>query len=288
MLGDAAALPGIVYLSNQGDRRTAIENRESVRWDASCVTLPPDRRSMSDKDLKRVSRLTALLTLLQTKRVHTAPALAAKFGVSVRTIYRDMRALEAAGVPLLSTEGKGYELMESYRLPPLMFTETEANALLAAEQLAAAGADAALAEALGSAVAKVRAVLRHPVHAGVERLAGRMAVSPQFSTVPRSHLLPRLQQAITAYEVLRVQYRSRQANDKTERDVEPFALYYSREGAWLLVAWCRLRGDFRMFRLDGLERVTATGQHFVPHRQTLEKFLADRQKNFRPPDIPLS
>ncbi len=84
---------------------------------------------MNDSETKRLSRLVALLTLLQTKRLITAAELADRFAVSTRTIYRDMRALENAGVPILTHEGKGYGLLEGYRLPPLTFTEQEANAL---------------------------------------------------------------------------------------------------------------------------------------------------------------
>lgn len=70
---------------------------------------------MNENDTKRLSRLTAILTQLQTKRLLTAPVLANKFSVSVRTIYRDIRALEQAGVPILTEDGKGYSLMEGYR-----------------------------------------------------------------------------------------------------------------------------------------------------------------------------
>ena len=85
---------------------------------------------MSDNDTKRLSRLTAILMLLQTKRLSTASELASRFMVSNRTIYRDIKALEQAGVPILTEEGKGYLLMEGYRIPPVMFTESEANALI--------------------------------------------------------------------------------------------------------------------------------------------------------------
>ena len=90
---------------------------------------------MNDNDTKRLSRLTAILTQLQTKRLLTSTILAEKFNVSVRTIYRDIRALEQAGVPILTDEGKGYYLMEGYKIPPVMFTEKQANALILAEQL---------------------------------------------------------------------------------------------------------------------------------------------------------
>jgi predicted DNA-binding transcriptional regulator YafY len=90
---------------------------------------------MSD-DTKRLSLLTSILTQLQTKRLFlTATDLANKFSVSKRTIYRDIKALEQAGVPILIEEGKGYTIMDGYRIPPIMFTESEANALRTAEQL---------------------------------------------------------------------------------------------------------------------------------------------------------
>lgn len=84
---------------------------------------------------KRLSRLTAILTQLQTKRISTASELSSNFSVSNRTIYRDIKALEQAGVPILTEEGKGYCLMEGYRIPPVMFTDSEVNSLITAEKI---------------------------------------------------------------------------------------------------------------------------------------------------------
>ena len=83
---------------------------------------------MPRSDIKRLSRLTAILTRLQTKRLVTAVELAKRFSVSERTIYRDIRALEAAGVPICTEEGRGYSLVAGYRLPPVALSEREANA----------------------------------------------------------------------------------------------------------------------------------------------------------------
>ena len=88
---------------------------------------------MNDNDTKRLSRLVAILTQLQTRRLITSTKLAEKFGVSTRTIYRDLKALEQAGVPILTEDGKGYTLMEGYKIPPIMFSENQANALILAE-----------------------------------------------------------------------------------------------------------------------------------------------------------
>src|SRR5580698_9183823 len=99
---------------------------------------------MNDKHIKRLSRLTAILIQLQTKRLLTSTALAERFSVSIRTIYRDIKVLEQAGVPILTEEGKGYSLMEGYRIPPVMFTENEANALITVEQLVLKNRDSSL------------------------------------------------------------------------------------------------------------------------------------------------
>ena len=87
------------------------------------------------KDKPRLARLTAILTQLQSKRILTAREIAEKHDVSIRTVYRDIRTLESSGIPIITEEGKGYALMEGYNIPPVMFTEEEANALITAEQL---------------------------------------------------------------------------------------------------------------------------------------------------------
>ena len=103
----------------------------------------------------RLIRLTTLLTQLQAGRLITARSLADHHGVSLRTIYRDVRALEAAGVPVINVEGKGYSLLDGYRMPPVQFTEAEAGALITAEILLDRNKDASLARAYRSAVTKV-------------------------------------------------------------------------------------------------------------------------------------
>ena len=105
---------------------------------------------MKNDDLKRITRLTAIVTQLQSKRLTTASALAGKFAVILRTIYRDMKTLEQAGIPILTEEGKGYMLMEGFRLAPVMFTDEEANALITAEHLVQKSPDSSLHEAYGS------------------------------------------------------------------------------------------------------------------------------------------
>lgn len=243
---------------------------------------------MDNTDIKRISRLTAIITQLQTKRLLTATQLAQKFDVSIRTIYRDIRTLEQAGVPILTEDGKGYMLMDGFRVPPVMFTEAEANALITAEQLMLKSSDSSLRQEYASAIAKIRSVLRYSTKEKVEFLSQRIAVSPAIAEASLSNSLALIQSALTSFNVLEITYHSAQQHEKTNRQVEPFAFYYSLQESWLLIAFCRLRKDFRMFRLDRISKITILASVFEPHKLTLSEYLSEKQKNFTTPDTPLS
>jgi predicted DNA-binding transcriptional regulator YafY len=99
-----------------------------------------------DDSPKKFDRTLAILTQLQSKKIVRAQELAERFGVSLRTIYRDMRSLEASGVPLYGEAGTGYSLVDGYKLPPVMFTREEAASFIAAEKLVQKFTDKALGE----------------------------------------------------------------------------------------------------------------------------------------------
>ena len=92
--------------------------------------------------IPRLSRLTSILLSLQARRTVSVVVLAEKFHVSARTIYRDLNALEEAGVAIVFEEGRMVSLMEGFSLPPVMFSESEANALIMAEQIIKRSKDA--------------------------------------------------------------------------------------------------------------------------------------------------
>lgn len=243
---------------------------------------------MKDNDIKRISRLTAIVTQLQTKRLITASELASKFNVSIRTIYRDVKALEQAGIPVIVDEGKGYSLMDGYRLPPVTFTEGEANALITAEQILLKSTDSSLSKEYTAAVSKVKSVMQYPAKEKAELLSNRIAISPAIAGNNASSSLTLIQNALTSFRVLKIAYHAEHSNEETLRSVEPFALYYSQKENWLLIAYCRLRQDFRMFRLDKIIKLLVLDEHFKPHQLNLADYLAQKEKNFTTPDIPLS
>lgn len=238
---------------------------------------------MNDNDTKRLSRLTAILTQLQTKKLLTASELADKFSVSKRTIYRDIKALEQAGVPVLTVDGKGYTLMDGYRIPPVMFTESEANALITAEQLILKNKDASFVKEYTEAVTKIKSVLRNNTKDKANLLSNRIVFRQNADNDRTSNFLSTLQLALTNFNLTKIKYHSPDTNQTTERTIEPFAIYSTQEN-WLLIAFCRLRKDFRAFRLDRIQNLIVLNEQFQPHKITLEEYFEIcRQKYFSQP-----
>lgn len=227
---------------------------------------------MTDKDTKRLTRLTSILIQLQSKRLLTANELAEKFEISKRTIYRDIRTLEQAGVPVLTEEGKGYTLMEGYRIPPVMFTENEANALITAEQLVRKNKDASLVKDYTDAIHKIKAVLRNNTKDKANLLSERILSAQNLENSRTSNNLSVLQLALTNFNLVQIQYYSPYNDETTQRTIEPFAIYTTQEN-WLLIAFCRLRKDYRSFRLDRIKSLLVLTDSFEKHKITFEEYI---------------
>lgn len=234
---------------------------------------------MADTEVSRLSRLTAILTLLQSRRLITATSIAEKFNISVRTVYRDIRALESAGVPVLTEEGKGYTLMDGYTLPPLMLSEAEANALITAEQLVLKNKDASFVQHYGEAITKIKALLRYATKDKAELLSSRIQIRQNISGNTTSNFLSALQLAITNFSVLKIEYKSLETNQLSKREIESLALYSTQEN-WILIAWCRLRKELRSFRLDQIQQFEVTNEKFEPYDFDLEKHFEACRKSF--------
>ncbi|MBX2871535.1 MAG: YafY family transcriptional regulator [Saprospiraceae bacterium] len=225
---------------------------------------------MENPDLNRLSRLTAFLIRFQTKRIVTASELSQKFQVSKRTIYRDIKALEKAGVPIFTEEGKGYTLMEGYKVPPIMFTESQANALILAEQLVLKNKDASFVKDYSEAIDKIKSILRYTAKDKANLLANRTQFEEIIHKERNSNNLSDLQNALTNYQLVKIQYINKEGM-ATNRLIEPFALLSSEN--WYLIAWCRLRKEFRFFRLDRIQRIEVQSENFEPHDMTLQAYF---------------
>lgn len=230
------------------------------------------------EDKPRLARLTAIVTQLQSKRIVTARDIADKHAVSIRTVYRDIRTLEQSGIPILTEEGKGYSIMEGYKLPPVMFTEEEANTLITAEQIISRNKDKSLVDQYKSAAEKIKAILKYTQKDKADLLSKRIQIRAYEETEKTSDYLIQIQTAITAYQVIEIKYLSLQKKE-SERSVEPFALVHTQEN-WILFAYCLLRKDFRAFRLDCIQSLLQTDQKFEPHKITLQEFFKERRKKW--------
>lgn len=248
---------------------------------------------MKDTEVTRLSRLVALLTLLQTKRTISATELADRFSVSTRTIYRDIRTLESAGIPIVTQEGKGYSMVEGYRLPPVMFTREEAIALLTAEKLAFRLTDTATARLSGAAMDKLRAALRHSDRDHLEIIAPYIQVMEPPNATEQPNTYQQLVTAVTSYRVVCIGYQAAESGEATMREIEPIGLYLSDH--WHVVAYCRLRQAFRNFRLGRISSLVIANESFSPRPETLQQYWADEAKrtdqqkvviNFDPSKVP--
>ncbi len=215
--------------------------------------------------MNRTDRLVAMVMHLQGRRVVRAAELATRFEVSLRTVYRDIAALGEAGVPIAGEAGVGYSLVKGYHLPPVMLTADEATALFLGAEMVKQFTDASLSGPMESVLDKLRAVLPRDRQEQVERLSRQTVIigrpghgAPDPAAQP--WLLP-VQRGVAQRRVLRMHYRAGSRGDETTRDVEPLGVVFYG-GAWYLVAWCRLRRDFRHFRIDRIQRLEVLAETF--------------------------
>ncbi|MBD0276335.1 MAG: HTH domain-containing protein [Flavisolibacter sp.] len=151
--------------------------------------------------MNRIDRLAAILIQLQSRPLVKAQDIAAKFSISLRTVYRDIRALEEAGVPIIGEAGTGYRLMEGYKLPPVMLNQDEAAAMLTAAKLMQTMSDAPLSKYYNSALDKIKAVLRSTEKYHIAEMDEHIAVvsHPTFVYEKPAELhLPKILQAIAS------------------------------------------------------------------------------------------
>jgi len=210
--------------------------------------------------MNRVDRLVGVLTQLQSRRYVTAEQLSEKFGISVRTIYRDIRALEEVGIPVSFENHKGYFIVPGYFLPPVTFTSDEANALVILSSLSDQFTDQSIAAHTGSAIDKVRAVLKSTEKGYADDLSERIVVIGDNAR--RFAYLSDIQQSISRRIRLNIDYIDSKERP-TRREIEPIGLiYYTNQ--WHMIAWCWLRLDYRDFIIGKIQKLTLTG---IPFRK---------------------
>jgi predicted DNA-binding transcriptional regulator YafY len=225
--------------------------------------------------VNRTDRLYALVEELRAvaPAARSAPALAGRFEVSVRTIERDISALQQAGVPIYATPGRrgGYAIDKTMTLPPVNFTAAEAAAVALA--LARSG-PTPFRSAARTALPKMLAAMSEVDAGAARRLASRVRLYQSVEAEGPPPTPPVVEQAIVEQLVVAIDYHDRDGV-RTERVVEPLAVL-GIEAAWYLTAWCRLREGVRTFRLDRIRGARLTGE-VAPER--------DVDARTAPPDL---
>lgn len=234
---------------------------------------------MFPEELNRFDRTLAILVLLQSRKLVKAQQIADRFGVSLRTIYRDIRSLEAAGVPIIGEAGSGYSIMDGYRLPPVMFTREEASSFVAAEKLVGRFTDTGMRTHFERAMNKIRAVLKGQDKEWISALDAQVWVRSGRSLfnddVPNA--LELLFNSIALQQQVHVVYRSQGASEAVARYLEPVGVFHEQE-QWYLFAFCHLRNEYRQFRTDRILGIQSTERPFSQKHGNISDQLGRRDQ----------
>jgi predicted DNA-binding transcriptional regulator YafY len=226
--------------------------------------------------MRPAERLFDIIQLLRgSPRPLSAAAIAGRLEVSTRTIYRDIAALQASGVPIEGAAGFGYVLGPGYDLPPLMFTAEEFQTIAVALDLVRRTGDLGLQAAAAGVRAKIAAI-RPPAPRGA--VEAPYYVWTQGAPVSSIVCLSAVRDAIRMGRKLRLEYRDR-AGEESRRIIWPLAIAYFAEST-LIGAWCELRGDYRHFRTDRVRDLAVLEECYVPNRAALLSGWLALQENY--------
>ncbi|MEJ1159392.1 helix-turn-helix transcriptional regulator [Prosthecomicrobium sp. N25] len=218
--------------------------------------------------MQKTERLLNLVQILRRhRRPVTADTIAGEFGISVRTVYRDILQLQGTGVPIRGEAGIGYVLDPGFDLPPLMFGADELEALMLGANFVKERGDPGLVRAAEDAIAKILAVIPAPLK---PVFADAQLIAPSYREAAEDRVdLGILRRALRNGRKLGLAYRD-EKGAFTQRTVWPIALGYL-EAARILIAWCELRQGFRHFRTDRIDRVDELAERYPTRRAVLLK-----------------
>ena len=236
--------------------------------------------SNRERTLNRTERLFALILLLQNRPSMTSRDLAEHFGVSRRTIFRDLRALSESGVPLTYADEGGYEILEGYQLPPLMLSARQAATLLIGTEFMKLQSDASLRKEADSVAMKIRSVLPREVQEYIDRLNERTVLDPYWLHGIKSDEEEGrwydLSEAVAHHRSVIMEYYVQSRDELTKRKVDPLGLVYYTDH-WNLIAFDHLRDDIRNYRLDSIRSMFVLTERFTPPEGfDLEEHLKER------------
>jgi predicted DNA-binding transcriptional regulator YafY len=230
--------------------------------------------------MNRIDRLFGILTMLQSRQYVTAEKIAEKFGISVRTVYRDIKALGEQGVPVSFEQPHGYYIVQGYFLPPVSFTLEEANALLLMESIVKVFSDRSIKHHYSNALNKVKAVMRNGQKEKLEILTQHIRLQvPACFNLGDYEYLSVIQNAIASRSVVEIDYKNK-AEEVSKRRLEPIGLVFYAM-SWHLIGWCHLRLEYRDFRVSRILRVTDMEMPFTIHEHiSLNEYMKELPVEF--------
>ncbi|MGB0497023.1 MAG: helix-turn-helix transcriptional regulator [Rubricella sp.] len=224
--------------------------------------------------MRRADRLFQIVQHLRGGRIVTAAQLAGRLEVSERTIYRDIADLIGSGVPIEGEAGIGYIMRAGYDVPPLMFTRGELSALIAGIRLIRAWGGSEMALAAEEALVKIEAVLPRDRQEDAARVSVHSLPFDTLTDETRARI-DALETACEDRIRLAVIYRDEEGRE-TARRIRPLALLFWGR-TWTLAAWCEMRGDFRMFRVDRIVSHREDGRFRPEPDKSLKAFFASHR-----------
>ena len=225
--------------------------------------------------MNRIDRLNALRILLESRRLITAQEISAHFGLSLRTVYRDIASLQEAGIAIEGEAGIGYRMSRHAELRPVSFQSSEAISLILAAKVVERHLDSYHTGVFASAIRKIRAALPLSEKDALERLENKIAL-PEYGVPRKGNLDPSalapIQQALLGNHALSIVYHSGTQDQTIGRQVIPIGiLFYG--GYWHMIAFCQLRSDYRDFRIDRIRSVEPLAPHQKKDLLDLESYM---------------
>jgi predicted DNA-binding transcriptional regulator YafY len=212
---------------------------------------------------KRFDRILQIFFLLQSRSVVTAEELTERFEISLRTVYRDLRALETAGVPIVNHPGNGYAIMEGFRLQPSRFSQEEVLSLMIADKIMQTHETQFIKRHFEAALVKIKSSFHVHQKNDLLDLEDKLHFNKHASA--RDYLpniIDILLNSTLKKKIVNLQYEKSPDSEPTMRRVETVGVFYEHS-SWYVMAYCHLRHDYRNFRLDRIKKVSLSDEGFT-------------------------
>ncbi len=228
--------------------------------------------------MNRFDRVFSILVLLQSKKIIKSSQIADRYDISHRTVYRDIRTLKDAGIPIIGDPGIGYSMMDGYRLPPMMFSEQEAASLLTAEKLIGKMTDKETQRYYSDAMIKIKSILRGTERRALEVLDDSIAIADNDQNDNKNYLQDLLQ-SLSSKKVVNIQY-NRLDGTASDRNIEPIGCYL-HNNKWYLIAYCRSKIAYRTFKLNRIVHLNILEEEFVNKHISLKEYIDQQDREWR-------